>query len=399
MERAQVPNDLENAKLVVENNENPLYIVKSEHYTQVDLTCGFCEKIINYRGLFYAALSAFFSSLTHIILRRCVYFHGSDQALIRYIIQLTVVSFFHFCYEQKSTVEKKNAQKIQTARKLLIIRGVFGAIGILAVAFSIKLINPSDTIAILSCKVILISICSKLFLKEKHSIIHIISICMAILGVLLISQPNFLIDLFRDKLNSTVYATTLANFSSYTVSNSQIIGVSLAVLAAISVTVIYTITKKICENDIQVSVIMLYASYFGVPATLFVSIIMHSFSFEQYKAGLVRFETLELALQVTLTISAGLLEVASQMFTNLALKHEDASKIALVKSNELFLTTIFQYFFLGIVANFFSKIGCLLIFSSVCMVLVHKIFDQRLKRAKKDNQKLNFFQKVIFFKF
>jgi drug/metabolite transporter (DMT)-like permease len=404
MEKSETPNDLENAKLVIENNENPLYIVKSEHYTQMDCRCETSlAKLRNYRGLFYAALSALFSSLTHIILRRCVYFHGSDQALVRYIIQFAVVSIFYYFYNRQSKLkEEENDKLIRTSRKLLITRGLFGAIGILSVAFSIKLINPSDTIAILNCKVILISICSRIFLREKHTIIHLVSLSLTILGVLFISQPKFLTNLLQHELNSTLKSTTV-NFSRYIIPQTQILGVGLAFVASVSVTIIYLMIKKLCEKDIHVSVIMLYASYFGVPATLTVSLFMHIFSYEQYKAGL-RFETSELIFQAGLTILTGFLELASQLCTNVALKHEDASKIALIKSSELFLTNIFQYLFLDIVANLFSKIGGLLIFSSMCMVLLHKIFDKKFNSEKKTqtecrvkNQSL--FQKVMFFKF
>jgi drug/metabolite transporter (DMT)-like permease len=391
MEASENPSDNEDTKLADESSEtvNPKFSILSKLYDKIEL----------YRGILYASLSAFFSSVTHIILRRCTYFYGSDQVLVRYIIQLILVSIFYYFHSRKAKLNDTIADSLKGKRKLLLLRGLFGAIGILSVVFSIKLINPSDTIAILNCKIVLISVCSKVFLNEKYTIVHILSILMTIFGILLISLPGFLTNMIHGEANSTsINATTTPNFAAkYAIPNHQTLGVCLAFIAALSVTVIYILIKKLCNQHIHVSIIMLYGSYFGLPAALLVSIFMHIFNDTvKPSAPQFNFDTMELVLQVCLTLLSGVFEVVSQLCTNVALKHEDASKIALVKSSEMFLTSLFQYVFLGIVANGFGLVGGLLIFISMCTVLVHKIFDQKFKS---EHAKPGLFKQIIFFKF
>jgi drug/metabolite transporter (DMT)-like permease len=135
------------------------------------------EAIRNYYGIALALMSALFLSLSVIFFKKAKFFSGSDQATVRYAIQLIImVSVAR--YRQLKLFGAKEQ------RKLLIIRGIFGMCGLIFLHFSIKLIDPSDSASLLHTNVIIISILARLFLGEKLTVAHIISIIATVAGKL-----------------------------------------------------------------------------------------------------------------------------------------------------------------------------------------------------------------------
>ena len=68
-----------------------------------------------------------------------------------------------------------------------------------------------------------------------------------------------------------------------------------------------------------------------------------------------------------------------------ALKFEDATKIAMYRTGDLLYTFLFQYFFLGIVADFFSMLGGFLIGVGMFIVIAFKIIDKKEEQKQRDN--------------
>ena len=86
-------------------------------------------------------------------------------------------------------------------------------------------------------------------------------------------------------------------------------------------------------------------------------------------------------LQIFFSLMSGMSGVLSQIAKVTAYKYEDASKISIIRSTDLFFTYIFQYFFLNISTNVYSGIGALLIILGTLLILVYKMIETNLTKS------------------
>jgi len=148
----------------------------------------YLKKLVKYRGYFLGICAAFLLSFSKVILKKSPLLAGSDHSLIRYVIQF--IFLFVVIKYKKLSLFGPNAK----VRKMLSFRGFIGAIGMIFLHFAITLIAPSDTVAVTHSSVILTAILARIFLKERFSIAHLISLVLTVAGILLISQPSFLFN-------------------------------------------------------------------------------------------------------------------------------------------------------------------------------------------------------------
>lgn len=128
-------------------------------------------------GLFIALLSAVFLSLSNVLIKKAKFFSGTEQTTIRYFIQGLIM----LCIARYN---KLNIFGEKGDRKLLILRGVFGTIGLTTLHLSLKLIDPSDSVALFHTNVIIVALLARFILNEKFSLTHIFSLILAISGIL-----------------------------------------------------------------------------------------------------------------------------------------------------------------------------------------------------------------------
>ena len=139
----------------------------------------------------YGILFSILASLSYVgqnlFLKKTTYFNQFDNSSIRYFLQMIVLFI----------IAKLCKQKIfggsRAILKLLISRGIFGVFGMVGLYWSIRLINPSDVVSLFGCNTIFVAILSRIFLKEKLTLMHIIAIVVMVAGVFLITEPSFLV--------------------------------------------------------------------------------------------------------------------------------------------------------------------------------------------------------------
>ncbi|CAF0946006.1 unnamed protein product [Brachionus calyciflorus] len=88
--------------------------------------------------------------------------------------------------------------------------------------------------------------------------------------------------------------------------------------------------------------------------------------------------------QSILTLLSSFSGLFSQVCMNLAFLYEDVTKVSLVRSTDLLFSFILQYLLLDIHSNLYSVTGALLILTSVTMVMIYKIMDQKYVKKHKD---------------
>ena len=93
-------------------------------------------------------------------------------------------------------------------------------------------------------------------------------------------------------------------------------------------------------------------------------------------------EASSLPVQIFYSICGGSIGVVGLTFLNIALNHEDPTKIGMTKTTGVLFSFILQYIFIGIAIDFLGIIGAFLVISAIVSVMTIKIFDKRLSSSK-----------------
>ncbi|KAL4440828.1 hypothetical protein ABPG74_013809 [Tetrahymena malaccensis] len=144
-----------------------------------------------------------------------------------------------FCYAKKLDVYVEK----DSALKLLIWRGIFGALGMILMFASINFMNLSDCVVINNLSPIWTNIMAIFFLGEKFSKKALICFFLGFSGIVLMSRPSYIFSIQNNQQNK---------IQDY----NQFVGTFLGLLGSISVASI-TITLKMltsihkCHNIVQ----------------------------------------------------------------------------------------------------------------------------------------------------
>jgi len=129
------------------------------------------------RGFLFAIFSELCLAISNVFIKKAELFSDMEQALVRYC--LNFISMFVLIKIYKQSIQKTFSK----AGCMLITRGLIGTLSILFTMRSLKLIDPSDTIALVNLNIVFVAILAKFFLpNEKLSIFHYITIPITLLG-------------------------------------------------------------------------------------------------------------------------------------------------------------------------------------------------------------------------
>lgn len=128
-----------------------------------------------FNGFIFGILSAACLAISNIFVKKAKLFSGSEQAMVRYGLQL-ILMIIVACHKGLNVLGQKEH------RKLLVLRGCFGPVSLIAMHFALKFINPSDAIALKDSSIIIVPILARFLLKEKINITHIVSLLFTITG-------------------------------------------------------------------------------------------------------------------------------------------------------------------------------------------------------------------------
>ncbi len=347
-------------------------------------------------GFIYAILSAFFLAFSNVLIKKSTIFNGSEQAVIRYVFQLVIMIII-------GLVTKNNLLGPIESRKILIIRGLCGMTYLLSLHFSVKLIAPSDTVSLLHLNIIIVSILARIFLNEKINLAHIFSVVLSTIGVFLIAQPSFIfshlqqsqqfVNLSISTNNSNLSTTNIQNNELFLINDDmkKIIGIGLALLSSFAISFQSIILKKLSNNKVHYSISIVYGCYFGLPVSFILSIVLFIINnnssqlsqqilmYNDNSEDLFELTSL-LIFQCIISITSALSGIISQILMNLALDHEDASRVSMLRSTELFFTFLLQFILLAIYPNMFKVVGACLICIGTFFILIYKLIDNSVSR-------------------
>ena len=337
---------------------------------------GFCKRIfLRYRGLLYAFIAGLSGSVAQITIRKASNISGSEHSIVRNAFQL----LFLF-----AVIKYKNLDALgpKSSRGMLLFRAVIGGGSLLAWSFSVMLIPPSDVISLIYISIVITAVLSRFFMKEMLSFAHVISIILTLAGVFLIAQPEFIFG--KSSSSSSEIIQSFINSTNQTLiepsSNSRlssVIGVSLALLTALFSGMAPVIIKHLIDKNVHYSVMTIYTSYFGLPASIVIDLILIYTGAHTKAIDLFRTNPAQLAIELLLSMLTAVLSLFNQVMFNISIEYDDPTKCTIIRSFEVFLTFIWQRIFLDIQSNFTSILGAVFIFLAALGVILFKELDKR----------------------
>lgn len=392
----------------------------------VPLTCwqSFQDRFISLKGYVYGITSAFFFSLSHVLMRRAKWLSGSDHAFIRYSI--TFIVLFVYMRYHKIPLFPKNKLRILFLRGFVgtsfspslylynfyIFKILKGSCSLISSYFALMFANPSDVVTLIHTSIVITSILSRIFFKEKLTLAHFVAVILSFIGILLICKPAFLfpspslmtslagvsngtsiitlLNCTDNMINSNsttkeprcidyfnnLTATNSAGLSNTTDKNSykNFIGIGLSFFSAFAVSCAFCLIKKLCQAKVHWATTSIYVSWFGIPFTLALSIILISTNSSHLDLSV---EQKDLPMDVFYSSISALLSLTGQICLNIAFKYEDATRIAVTKTVDVFFSAVLQYFILNIYMDSLNMMGALSILLGTSFVLLYKILESK----------------------
>ena len=195
--------------------------------------------------------------------------------------------------------------------------------------------------------------------------------------------------------------STTSNINQPTNSRSILIGVLFGLSTAFLSSGVAILLKKLSNLKVHYSIAGVYTCYFGLPLAIALSAFAFITGVERKNAELYNTWN-SLIWQWIYTLTSASCGVFSQILMNLSLKYEEASKISIIRTSDLFFTFLFQLLILDIHSNYLSIVGALLIFVATIIVLLFKLVDQKWNKKHgkdSDNNKPTGFKRFLFYKF
>lgn len=219
-------------------------------------------------------------------------------------------------------------------QKTLILRSVFGTLGIVFNFYSIDKLVLSDANMLNKLSPFFVIIFSALFLKEKINIKQGLAIIVAFIGALFIIKPQF---------------------------NFDIIPSLIGVLGAICAAAAYTCLRALGGKE-KYYTIVFYFSFFSTIAILpFMLIVYKDMSM----------------LQFVYLILAGIFASIGQFGITIAYKYAKAKEISIFDYSNIIFSAIISIVLFNVIPDYLSVIGYIIIFAvSLYMFLYNKKLDK-----------------------
>lgn len=326
------------------------------------------------KGALLVIIAVFLFSLSAIFMKFSFTLNFADHLVIRFLLQITV--FYSIC---KFKSFKINAIKKQ--QKLLIIYGALCTIILIAYYLALVFVHPSDLITIANVSLIVTSILSRLFLKEKLTLIHLIVFLFCIFGIIVIARPPYLLRYFvKNESNYTLNATNCTSKFNF-ISNEQLdnyIGISLALISALLMGITNLFLKKFATFNISYAITSLYPTFFGLPLSITIALLMIIFGLSHKTINEEKQYYLSHILYSFFAALCGVLGIA---LFNISYRYEETTKIAIIKTIDVFFTFLLQYIFLKINFDIFSVVGAIFIIGTIIVLMFVKLFATQLTNS------------------
>lgn len=265
------------------------------------------------KGITYILLSSLFFAL----MAASVKFLGDMPTAEKIFFRNLVGIFVAF-----GLVKKSGSSLTGNNKKLLILRSVFGLLGIAAYFYALANMKLSDAVILNKMSPFFVMIFAAIFLKENITKKQILALVTAVIGAMLVIRPGF---------------------------DSNIIPSLIALMSSLFAGIAYTVVRQLRKTDAAATVVLYFSSF----STLAMIPFMISGNF-----------IIPDLTQAAALFALGLFAAAAQISMTNAYRHAEAGELSIYTYANIVFSTIFGLVFFQEIPDFFSVIGALLIISA-----------------------------------
>ncbi len=214
---------------------------------------------------------------------------------------------------------------------LLALRGIVGFAGLLAFFYAIPRLPLAEVTVIQFTNPIFTALFAALFIRERLSLVVVISIALSLVGVTLIAQPSFLFGSAAEELD--------------------IVAVSVALLGAVFAGLAYTTVRKLRETEHPL-VVVFYFPLISVPACI------------PIMAPVAVWPT---PMEWLMLLGIGLLTQIAQIFLTRGLHKEPAGRATSVSYVQILFAALWGFLFFAEIPDPVSILGGVLVVSGILL--------------------------------
>ena len=267
------------------------------------------------KGMMCIILAAFFFAAMNVFVKLAGYLPSIQKSFFRNLVAALFAFFILLKSKQGFTYKQKDLP-------MLLLRSVFGTLGILCNFYAVDHLLVSDASML---------ICSSLFLKEKATRIQKISIIVAFIGSLFVIKPSF------NLLNNV----------------DSIIGV----LGALGAGIAYTCVRKLGKQGVNGAKIVFFFSCFSCLSVLPYLIINYQpMSLEQF----------------LILLGAGLMAAGGQFAITAAYNNAAGKDISIYDYSQILFAAILGFIFLNQIPDIWSIVGYIIIIGAALGVYLYQ---------------------------
>ena len=279
------------------------------------------------KGVLFIIMSAFGFAMMSAFVKLSGDLPSFQKTFFRNITSC-IIAFILILINKESFFGKLENQKI------LILRSIFGTLGIVFNFYAIDKLVLSDANMLNKLSPFFVIIFSALFLKEKINLKQGLAIIVAFIGALFIIKPQFNFDMIP-----------------------SLIGVCGAICAAAA----YTCLRVLGGKE-KYYTIVFYFSFFS-------TIVILPFMLIVYKEMST--------LQFIYLILAGIFASIGQFGITIAYKYAKAKEISIFDYSNILFSAIISIVLFGVIPDYLSVLGYIIIFAvSLYMFLYNKKLDK-----------------------
>ena len=321
------------------------------------------------KGYTFGLLFTICACMSNVLIKMAPSLNSFNHSMIRYILQLFIMIYFIVNRNESDFLGPKSQ------RKLLTLRGLAGCCALIFGFYSLKYLDVSDVETLINSCVLITALLSRIFLKEKITICHIFSLILTITGVLFIIRPAFLFGIENDLEGFFHVNVTAHNLNSTRVTEgyfnrslaTTLIGLALVFTHALCTSISQVSIRKLCLDKVHHSIISIYPVFIGLPLSVIVSVLL----------TLPQDAKLQIIpIEIFYSFCAGLISTFGLICLNKALKHEDAAKIAIVRTTGVLFSFLLQYLILDVEIDFLGILGAIFIVSGTLAIILTKIYGK-----------------------
>lgn len=283
-----------------------------------------------YKGIFYIILSAFCFSLMDMFVRMS----GDLPSIQKSFFRNIVAAVFGCILVLK---EKDSFQWKKGSGKYLILRSLFGTLGILCNFYAIDHLALADASMLNKMSPFFVVIFSFLFLKEKVTAAQILLVMGAFGGSLFVVKP--------------------------TVSNLDLIPSLIGLLGGLGAGAAYTMVRKLGTIGVKGPFIVFFFSTFSCVVTL--------------PWLIFDYHTMTLA-QTVILLMAGLCAAGGQFAITAAYCYAPASEVSIYDYTKVIFSMILGFVMFQQIPDFYSWVGYIII----CLMAVLMFFYNKKRGAR-----------------